>query len=399
MESERLENPLKRNVSTMAIGNTVSTSVNTLWIMFMPYFYVSTGFQEFMIGLIFSGVAITRAVNLLIGGRLADKVGRKPAILLGLTIFGCGPFIIFIADLFLVSNPLLAGYLAVTGLGVGMIGSGLSGPASSMLLVESSPKKKRGLTYMIVSRVLPSIPPAVLIIVGWWLYAGGLFWVALLIGTAGVLFVVLLFGVGLIESRDKEKKIEKQKTDLKSDSGLWLFILLAAAFALDGISSSGLSWYVPLFVVDGAVYSTLISVSTLVIAAAALMAGALVDKVGAKSAIVIGWTVLAVTVALFPHALLPLEMLILYSIWAGLDMVDVSVPALVIAEEYPEEVRASVMGSFSMTVSLLSTIGPALIVMALFLGDAVPFYLKAIMNLMGVVLFLLAFRGQKKDGK
>ena len=80
-------------------------------------------------------------------------------------------------------------------------------------------------------------------------------------------------------------------------------------------------------------------------------------------------------------------------------MVDVSVPALVIAEEYPEEVRASVMGSFSMTVSLLSTIGPALIAMALLLGDAVPFYLKAIMNLMGVVLFLLAFRGQKKDGK
>ncbi len=87
MDSEQLVNPLKRNVSVMAIGNTVSTSVNTLWIMFMPYFYVSTGFQEFTIGIIFSGVAIARAVNLLVGGRLADRVGRKPAILLGLTIF------------------------------------------------------------------------------------------------------------------------------------------------------------------------------------------------------------------------------------------------------------------------------------------------------------------------
>ncbi len=309
----------------------------------------------------------------------------------------CGPFIIFIAALLIVSNPLLAGYLAVTGLGVGMIGSGLSRPASSMLLVESSPKKKRGLTYMVVSRVLPSIPPAVLIIVGWWMYAGGLFWLALLIGTAGVMLVVVLFGVGLRESIDKEKKIEKQKTDLRSDSGLWLFILLAAAFALDGISSSGLSWYVPLFVVDGAIYSALISVSTLVIAGAALVAGILVDKVGTRSAIVIGWTALAVTVVLFPHAVLPLEMLVLYSIWAGLDMVDVSIPALVIAEEYPEEVRASVMGSFSMTVSLLSTIGPALIAIALLLGDAVPFYLKAIMNLMGVGLFILALRNRKVD--
>ncbi|MHA1882609.1 MAG: MFS transporter [Candidatus Thorarchaeota archaeon] len=399
MEPEQLDNPLKRNVSVMAIGNTVSTSVNTLWIMFMPYFYVSTGFQEFTIGLIFSGVAIARAVNLLIGGRLADRFGRKPVMLLGLTIFGCGPFIIIIANLFLVSNPPLAGYLAVTGLGVGMIGSGLSRPASSMLLVESSPKKKRGLTYMVVSRVLPSIPPAVLIIVGWWMYASGLFWLALLVGTAGVLLVVLLFGVGLRESLDTQKKIEKPKTDLKTDSGLWLFILLAAAFALDGISSSGLSWYVPLFVVDGAVYSALIAVSTLVIAGAALMAGVMVDKVGTRSAIVIGWTVLAVTVALFPHAVLPLEMLVLYSIWAGLDMVDVSVPALVIAEEYPEEVRASVMGSFSMTVSILSTIGPALIAIALLLGDAVPFYLKAIMNLIGVGLFLLAFRNQKRDDK
>ncbi len=38
MESEPLVNPLKRNVSVMAIGNTVSTSVNTLWIMFITCF-------------------------------------------------------------------------------------------------------------------------------------------------------------------------------------------------------------------------------------------------------------------------------------------------------------------------------------------------------------------------
>ena len=45
-----------------------------------------------------------------------------------------------------------------------------------------------------------------------------------------------------------------------------------------------------------------------------------------------------------------------------------------------------------MSVSLLSMIGPALISFALLLGDNVPFYVKALMNSVGVILFIIATR-------
>ncbi|MHA1577074.1 MAG: MFS transporter [Candidatus Thorarchaeota archaeon] len=394
MEPKPQDVSIHRNVSIMAIGNVLSTSANTLWIMFMPYYFLTVGFQELMIGVIFSIIAVTRAINSLIGGRVADKAGRKPVILLGYTIFCSGPMIILLSVFLLEQGSVIAGVVAVLGLTLGLMGGGLSRPASSILLVESSKKKKRGLTYMVVSRVLPSIPPAVLIIIGWWLYENQMFWLALLIGSIGILIVVMIFAIGLNETLTIIDKPVRQKPSFKSDSGLWFLVLLAAAFALDGISSSGLSWYVPLFVIDGSIYALMISISTLVIAGAALAAGLLVDKVGARSAIVVGWTVLAITVALFPHALLPLELVVLYSIWAGLDMVDISIPALVIAERFPKDERASVLGSFSMTISLTGTVGPILIAFALLLGDNVPFYLKAVMNIAGVILFLLATRNQ-----
>ncbi len=161
---------------------------------------------------------------------------------------------------------------------------------------------------------------------------------------------------------------------------------------LDGMSGSGLSWYVPIFVGDLELYGMMIAASTLVIAIAALGAGVLVDRVGTRSAIVSGWTLLAVTVAVFPFVHQSLEILFLYSIWAGLDMVDMSVPPLIIAERYPKEKRASVMGLFSTSTSLASIIGPSMVSFALLLGSSVPFFLKAIMNLAGVALFLLATR-------
>ena len=76
------------------------------------------------------------------------------------------------------------------------------------------------------------------------------------------------------------------------------------------------------------------------------------------------------------------------------------VPPLAVAERYPKERRASIMGVYSMSVSLLSMIGPALISFALLLGDNVPFYVKSIMNSLGVVFFIFAARtGQVKDDK
>jgi MFS family permease len=384
----------------MSIGNTITTSANSLWIMFMPYFFADVGITVFFIGIIFTGLAVSRSVASLIGGRVADRLGRKPVISIGFAIYTSGSLVILASLIYVSTGPTLTGLLSAIGYMWMMAGSGFLRPASSMLLIESSPQKRRGLSFMFTTRFLPSIPPAVLILVGTSLYLNDQFWLALTVGIFGLLFVLVLYIVFLQEPHSGSITIEKdliKPPRLRSD---WFLILLVAAFALDGISSSGLSWYVPIFVGRSNLdfYGVMISVSTLVIAVSALASGGLVDMIGTRAAIFGGWILLAVTVVLFSFSTQPLEILVFYSIWVGLDMVDVSVPPLAIAEKYPKERRASIMGVYSMSISLLSMVGPALVSFALLLGDQVPFYLKAIMNSVGVVLFIIAARpSQVKD--
>jgi MFS family permease len=395
------DRPVRRNVLVMAVGNTITVSANSLWIMFMPYFFVDVGVTPFFIGMIFTAILVSRAGASLIGGRTADRFGRKPVICFGLMIYTSGSLVILISLIFAATAPSLTGLLATLGYMCMTAGSGFQGPASSMLLIESSPERRRGLSYMVTTRVIPSIPPAVLILVGTSLYYNNQFWLAITLGFFGLLSVLVLYSVSLRETPSGVAEIKDDSMIYTRARFDWFLLLLIAAFALDGISSSGLSWYVPLFVGRSnlGLYGIMISVSTLVIAASSLVSGGLVDRIGTRAAIFSGWTLLAATVTLFPFATQPLEILALYSIWTGLDMMDVSVPPLAVAERYPKEKRASALGAYSMSISLLGMVGPALISFSLLLGDNVPFFLKAIMNLAGAFLFLLAFKtGQDKTG-
>jgi len=396
---EEEDRGVPRNVLVMAIGNTMTTSANSLWIMFMPYFFADVGITTFFIGIIFTGLAVSRATASLFGGRAADRLGRKTVINVGFAIYTSGALIILASLLYLASEPTLTGLLSVIGYMLMMFGSGFQRPASSMLLIESSPKKHRGLSFMFTTRFLPSIPPAILILVGTSLYLNNQFWLALTLGIIGLLAVLLLYIVFLQETHSGSVDIQQDTSKSPRPRLDGFLILLVAAFALDGISSSGLSWYVPIFVGRANLdfYGVMISVSTLVIAISALISGGLVDRIGTRAAIIGGWSLLAITVVLFPFGTQLFEILILYSVWAGLDMVDMSVPPLAIAERYPKEKRASIMGTYSMSVSLLSMIGPALIAFGLLLGDNVPFYMKAIMNSVGVVLFIIATRSSQID--
>jgi len=386
-----------RNVLVMSVGNTITTSANTLWIMFMPYFYEDIGITAFFIGIIFTGLAISRAIASLLGGKAADRWGRKSLISIGYGNYIIGAFVILVSLLFISTNIRLTGILSIIGYIWMMVGSGLQRPASSMLLIESSPKKHRGLSFMFTTRFLPSIPPAVLILIGTSLYVNNQFWLGLAIGIFGLLVVFGIFILFLqeiyVEQIDMSHETDK-KGHPKFD---YFLILLIAAFALDGMSSSGLSWYVPIFVgrSNVEIYGVMISVSTLVIAVAALASGGLVDRIGTRGAVFGAWSLLAITVTLFPFGSSLFEIILLYSIWAGLDMVDMSVPPLAVAERYPKEKRATIMGTYSMSVSLLSMVGPALISLGLLLGGNVPFYMKAMMNTAGVIIFLIATRTEE----
>jgi MFS family permease len=225
------QEPIRKNVLVMTIGNTITTSANSLWIMFMPFFYEDIGLEVVIIGFIFTFVALSRASTTLIGGRAADRFGRKPIILVGRIIYATGPLVILWSLCFVDQSPYLTGLIAVLGYIWMFAGSGLSRPASSMLLVESSPKKQRGLSYMLATRVLPSIPPALLVLVGASFYVSGLFWLALVLGFLGLSSAVILLAAGLKESHAAPESVQTEMSP-EGSTGSWFLLLLLMAFAV-----------------------------------------------------------------------------------------------------------------------------------------------------------------------
>lgn len=252
---------------------------------------------------------------------------------------------------------------------------------------------------MIATRVVPSIPPAALIIVGADLYANGMFWLALGIGSLGILISAVLYFVRLEETVTEKGHIAEERNPENHNWNQLFILLLIVAFALDGLSSKGISFYVSLWVGKDNLntYAYMVALSTLVIAGFGLVAGRLVDRIGIRKSLTLGWSLLSITVFLFPYSTEAFEVLLLYSLWTGLDMIDLSIPPLVIAERYPERMRATVMGYFSSSVSVISIVGPTAISFFQLLGPTIPFLAKAAMNLAALLVFLVATKKTKKE--
>jgi len=149
--------------------------------MYIQYFLLDLGISKTQIGLIFSLALMMRAFGNLVGGRIADLLGYKKALLIGYTIYSLPPLLILLHNALLTS--LVYPFMS--------LGSGIGIPAKSLFIVEQTQRRK-GLTYMLVQRVLPSIPPALTAPVGAKLYEMGKYDVAVFMGFFGLLISLLL---------------------------------------------------------------------------------------------------------------------------------------------------------------------------------------------------------------
>ncbi len=384
MQAQMVNN---RNVLSLTASNTIAVTANGLWIMFMPFYFETLLGSIEVVGVFFSLAALTSALFYPIGGRLADRLGRRPLVISGRFIAALGPLVL------LFSIPLEGSVfrivLAMFGYILVFIGGSLRLPASSMLLMESSSKRKRGTSYMIAERVLPSIPPAITVFLGAYLYVSGAAPLMFLIGGYG-LIISGFFLLPLRESHSDDITVTEPKTDRGRPAVEMFILILALAFVLDGVSAKGLSWYVPIFLGESntILYGIMISVSTLVIAGFALLSGILVDRVGIKYSLIPGWIALAVTVFLFGLVTSPVYSLFLYCVWVALDTIDTAIPPLLISEKYPKEERATRMGWFNMFVRGSLFLGPILTSLLLAISPQMPFFAKSIMNIIAALIVL-----------
>jgi len=341
-------------------------SSNALWIMYIQYFLLDLGISKTQIGLIFSLALMMRAFGNLVGGKMADLLGYKKALLIGYTIYSLPPLLILLHNTLLASlvYPLMS------------LGSGIGIPAKSLFIVEQT-KRRKGLTYMLVQRVLPSIPPALTAPVGAKLYEMGKYDVAVFMGFLGLLVSLLL----LVFLSD----VKKQRTQsllnfnlLKSKS----FIILVLIYSLDAFSTEAVQWIVPLYlrelgysVLD---YSFLISAQTIIIAFGGTFAGAFVDRFEPVNALSLSY--LAIALSLLAFSLGNRWVLVLaYLVWKAFGMVGfVALPLLI--EKYFRDMKASAFGTISAVTTLVSIPAPFFGGFLLGFGAKVPFVFKATTN-------------------
>lgn len=144
----------RRNVPVLALTVAAMLTARLTWDRLMPAYYAELGADTIQIGTAFSLFAAALALFQLVGGILADRVGRKPVAVL--PIFGVGLAVAWMAR---ASGwqDLLAGHL-----GLAVFASAQS-PAFTTLVAESVPASERGRafgTIALASRVANAVGPA-----------------------------------------------------------------------------------------------------------------------------------------------------------------------------------------------------------------------------------------------
>lgn len=95
------------------------------------------GYNEFEIGMILTSLSVGMAMLTPIGGRLADRFGRRNPVLLGLTITAAATFIPMLTGSDIGIVPLVIG-LGVVGLGLGLSSAGMRASAVESISVENA---------------------------------------------------------------------------------------------------------------------------------------------------------------------------------------------------------------------------------------------------------------------
>ncbi|MGO0059907.1 MDR family MFS transporter [Brevibacillus fluminis] len=173
------------NLKTRLIGETL---FHTLFWMYFPFItlYFSAAFGKHVAGMLMSVPPLLGILGNLTGGFLADRIGRRPVMLMG-AFLQSGMFALFACSL----SP-WTDYLAFIGIGVG---GSLYSPASSAMVADLTTDKDRRLvfaTFVTATNIGAVFGPA-LGSIFFFHYRSGLLWTCTLVTllyAVAILFIV-----------------------------------------------------------------------------------------------------------------------------------------------------------------------------------------------------------------
>ncbi|MFQ6011367.1 MAG: MFS transporter [Nitrososphaerales archaeon] len=376
-----------------------------LFIPFLPYYATLLGASlALQIGAMGSGFVVARALTSVPFGKLSDKIGRKPVIVLGLLFYSVGTLVFPFAQ----SWIHLVFFRVIQGMGGGMFW-----PAGTALITDSVPAGQRGRAlgffhaWVMVGLVFgPAIGGAVQVYGLEFLglaeidsyrmtfYVGGVFAIA----SAMSAFI-------FIKEPRKSRKVTEKTSDLSIAPSLrkTFGALLGVRFA-NGFALSFIQPILALYMVDtlGLARTTAVIwmataffISGLIGAGVQLPAGALADKSDRKKIMFLAMSVGAVTTVIMPLVGTVIFLVILMAIRTGL--LGIYQPSVLSLQQdiVPSNARGKFTGLGDAAWNLGAIVGPLSLVLYDFVDRTYPFYLSAIVSFSTVLLFYIIGKDPK----
>lgn len=376
-----------------------------LFIPFLPYYATLLGASlALQIGALGSGFVIARALTSIPFGKLSDRIGRKPIIVLGLLFYTAGTLVFPFAQTWIH----LVLFRVIQGMGGGMFW-----PAGTALITDSVPPGQRGRAlgffhaWVMLGLVFgPAIGGAVQVYGLEFLglqeidsyritfYVGGIFAIASVI-TAFILIKEPKRGQ-VVTSKIPNISIAPS---LKRTFNALLAVRFANGFALAFIQP-----ILALYMVDtlGLVRTTAVIwmataffISGLVGAGIQFPAGALADKRDRRKIIFLAMSAGAIATVFMPFAGTVIFIVILMAVRTGfLGLYQPSVLSLQ-QDIIPSDARGKFTAFGDAAWNMGAIIGPISLVLYDFVDKAYPFYLSAIVSFATVIVFYIVGRDPK----
>lgn len=374
---------LERNVSIASVAVFLIGLGEELWKKFLPKYLEALGATTPIIGLFGTVSDFFDAIYQYPGGWLADRLGRRRAFLIFLTLASAG----YVVYYFAFSWPLV-----FVGLAFAMAWQSMASPAIFAVIGDSLPPHRRAMGFTLQS-ILKRVPIVVAPIIGGAMIAS----MGIVAGVhAGILITLALAAVTLLLVL--KVNIAVKASEATNIRGVWrsfhaalkrLLISDVIIRMCEGMTGVFTILYVTnVHGFSTARYGTLIAVQMIASILVYIPAGKIADRIGRKPFVIITFF----SFAMFPLAVVlasSFAFLILAFVIGGLGEIGEPSRKAMIVDFAREDLRARSVGLYYLVRSLSITPAAAIGGLLWKISPQVPFVTAAVIGLIGTIVFML----------
>ena len=374
---------LERNVSIASAAVFLLGLGEELWKKFLPKYLEALGASTPIIGLFGTAEDFFDAIYQYPGGWIADRLGRRRAFLIFVTLASAGYAVYYFAS----SWPLV-----FVGLAFAMAWQSMASPAIFAIIADSLPRDRRAMGFTLQS-ILKRVPIVIAPVIGGAMIAS----LGIVKGVqAGLLITLGLAAVTLLLVL--KVNIAIKASPATNIAGVWrsfqkglkrLLISDVIIRMCEGMTGVLTILYVTN--VQGfstARYGTLIAIQMIVSILVYIPAGKIADRIGRKPFVIVTFF----SFALFPLAVMfanNFAFLILAFVIGGLREIGEPSRKAMIVDSAREDLRARSVGLYYLIRSLSITPAAAIGGLLWKISPQVPFAVAGVIGLIGTIVFTL----------